>query len=596
MSFRASVSVLLGCNFSSAGKLLEGAERGNARDVKEVLLSKPRLAAFTGFHGTLSALHRAIRNGDEDVCKVILDICRVYSDKQEAKGVSEKNSLLHIVVNQRTNKGLSPLMLACEKGYDHIVSMLIECGADPLAVDMFHCRTCLHYAAIGGHPDCVRMLVSDDVQVQDHGRRCPLRDFVTDDLQVKSAKFIDQRSYGGLTALHFATVAGSLECVQILLRAGAATMVKTDGEAFIGEDYLTPGSSPLHVAVIVGNLGIAHAILQAHAELMSAAGPASGDRHRRPWEGHSRTDIRSMRNSHRRLPFHLARDRGRRTLQHLVDPRVSIDYSLDHVRDTQQGLGTKRLSSICSLVIQKSLLSWLDDFEKEKVSMPSIEEHAPLHACEDEITPAKCEGNSHPDGAESETCLLESGIFMEDGNTSRVMSGRKSQHARHLTSDDVQCKGQKFTEMKLSRVHSDGFLSRMNRTCTDTDSLVGDREVTERGIKWTLLSGLRKNISTANLGELTCDTEFFDRADSSKGKGDLESPLGSCTNSDEHASFLLTDRECGVCLDTAVEVEFQGCRHELCISCARNLTLQDKKPPHCPFCRQLIVGFSPSQH
>jgi hypothetical protein len=279
-----------------------------------------------------------------------------------------------------------------------------------------------------------------------------------------------------------------------------------------------------------------------------------------------------------------------------VDPRISIDYSLDHVRDTQQGLGTKRLSSICSLVIQKSLLSWLDDFEKEKVSMPSIEEHAPLHACEDEITPAKCEGNSHPDGAESETSLLESGRFMEDGNTSRVMSGRKSQHARHLTSDDVQCKGQKFTEMKLSRVHSDGFLSRMSRTCTDTDSLVGDREVTERGIKWTLLSGLRKNISTANLGELTCDTEFFDRADSSKGKGDLESPLGSCTNSDEHTSFLLTDRECGVCLDTAVEVEFQGCRHELCISCARNLTLQDKKPPHCPFCRQLIVGFSPSQH
>ena len=284
-------------------------------------------------------------------------------------------------------------------------------------------------------------------------------------------------------------------------------------------------------------------------------------------------------------------------MQHLVDPRISIDYSLDNVRDTQQGLGTKRLSSICSLVIQKSLLSWLDDFEKEKVNMPSIEENSPLPACENEIKPAEHEGNSQPGVLESRKSPLESGTFMEDGNTSRVMSGRKSQHTRHLTSDDVQCKGQKFNEMKLSRVHSDGFLNRMNLACTDTESLIGDREVTERGIiKWSLLSGLRKNISTANLGELTCDTEFFDRADSSKGKGDLESPLGSCTNSDEHASFLLTDRECGVCLDTAVEVEFQGCRHELCISCARNLTLQDKKPPHCPFCRQLIVGFSPSQH
>lgn len=36
MSLRASMSVVLGFNFSSAGKLLNGAERGNLRDVEEV--------------------------------------------------------------------------------------------------------------------------------------------------------------------------------------------------------------------------------------------------------------------------------------------------------------------------------------------------------------------------------------------------------------------------------------------------------------------------------------------------------------------------------------------------------------------------------
>lgn len=40
-----------------------------------------------------------------------------------------------------------------------------------------------------------------------------------------------------------------------------------------------------------------------------------------------------------------------------------------------------------------------------------------------------------------------------------------------------------------------------------------------------------------------------------------------------------------------VEVAFASCQHKLCLACARNLTQQNKKPPHCPFCRRLVVGF-----
>ena len=40
-----------------------------------------------------------------------------------------------------------------------------------------------------------------------------------------------------------------------------------------------------------------------------------------------------------------------------------------------------------------------------------------------------------------------------------------------------------------------------------------------------------------------------------------------------------------------VEVAFAACQHKLCLECARNLTRQNKKPPHCPFCRRLVVGF-----
>ena len=40
-----------------------------------------------------------------------------------------------------------------------------------------------------------------------------------------------------------------------------------------------------------------------------------------------------------------------------------------------------------------------------------------------------------------------------------------------------------------------------------------------------------------------------------------------------------------------MEVAFAACQHKLCLECARNLTRQAKRPPHCPFCRRLVVAF-----
>ena len=139
-------------------------------------------------------------------------------------------------------------------------------------------------------------------------------------MQVSSCRYVDQRAFGGLTALHFAAVTGSLEAAQALLRAGASLLVKTgegarergqrrqhmclaqaqhaqriaalpgvractsssplcnhppplcavDGEAYIGDEYLVPGSTPLHVAVMVASAPVAHAILQVRAAAAAA--------------------------------------------------------------------------------------------------------------------------------------------------------------------------------------------------------------------------------------------------------------------------------------------------------------------------------------
>lgn len=101
--------------------------------------------------------------------------------------------LLATVLNQRSHKSLTPLMLACEHGHAGVAAFLLREGADPLATDFAHSRTCLHYAAVGGHADCLRLLCSDSALVAGpDGSSRPLRDVVVPDLQVQACRFIDQ--------------------------------------------------------------------------------------------------------------------------------------------------------------------------------------------------------------------------------------------------------------------------------------------------------------------------------------------------------------------------------------------------------------------
>lgn len=441
----------------------------------------------------------------------------------------------------------------------------------------------------------MKLLVSEHTRIEEDGRNFRLRDYLSTDLQVKSAKFIDQRSFGGLTALHFAVVSQNLDCVQILLENGAASMVKTDGEAFIGDSYLTPGSSPLHVAALVGSLPIAHAILQNHAELMSAAGPATGERRRRPWEGHSRTDIRSMRNSHRRLPFHIARERGRRFLQHLLDPRVNVDVALDQARDAQQGLGTKRLSNICALVIQNYLLKWLDDYERQK-----DEENGKHEDATELMSDADLGGSRQPEpdlaNAQKNTTTNSSSsgslrswlgtlYSKKDGKEPSTHSD-SPRHARHATADDVNFDIQvQEAQARMHRVHSESCLTIEKRKRPNRVAFP------DNAVSIGSLCGVAHRLDSGDFEE-DAKNEFLEHEYSEKKCIDSDSMHECSTNSEVCEEPPTYTRECGICLDSIVEVAFKGCGHELCIDCARNLTLQEKRPPQCPFCRQLVTHFT----
>lgn len=68
------------------------------------------------------------------------------------------------------------------------------------------------------------------------------------------------------------TESSSVEKLDFVLKTTfSCCSAASDGEAYIGDEYLVPGSTPLHIAVIIGNLSIIHAILQVGQWLQGGA-------------------------------------------------------------------------------------------------------------------------------------------------------------------------------------------------------------------------------------------------------------------------------------------------------------------------------------
>jgi hypothetical protein len=50
--------------------------------------------------------------------------------------------------------------------------------------------------------------------------------------------------------------------------------------------------------------------------------------------------------------------------------------------------------------------------------------------------------------------------------------------------------------------------------------------------------------------------------------------------------------DCPICMDDLMEVQFEGCGHSLCFSCASSLCMKPKDSIQCPFCRGDVDGIS----
>jgi ankyrin repeat protein len=108
-------------------------------------------------------------------------------------------------VNELDSNQDAPLVMAAYKGFNEIVKLLLEAGADVRAVDPGMKATALHAAAYAGRTEAARLLIEHHIDINKQG------------------------PYNGYTALHDAIWQDNIDIVKLLLAANAdLTLLSND--------------------------------------------------------------------------------------------------------------------------------------------------------------------------------------------------------------------------------------------------------------------------------------------------------------------------------------------------------------------------------
>lgn len=111
-------------------------------------------------------------------------------------------------VNELDSNQDAPLVIAAYKGYNQIVKLLLEAGADVTAVDPGMKATALHAAAYAGRTEAAKLLIDYHIDINKQG------------------------PYNGYTALHDAIWQNNIEIVKLLLAAHAdLSLLSLDGKS-----------------------------------------------------------------------------------------------------------------------------------------------------------------------------------------------------------------------------------------------------------------------------------------------------------------------------------------------------------------------------
>ncbi|GIL80568.1 hypothetical protein Vretimale_16011 [Volvox reticuliferus] len=261
------------------------------------LLSKhPKTASYYNFKDRSSPLLQAAARGHFELVQLILETAVMTEGPERAK---------KICIDHANSKRQTALMVACKHGHPDCVEYLVTNGGDPLLTDERRHNTCLHFAALYGHSECVHKLLGSRAAYRIQGRQVPVAQVPCID-DGATVKFIDRHNGWGLSALHIAVFQGSASTVRALLRHGA------DVESVICASKVenspircAVGSNALHIAALTGNIIMAKLILETQ-------------------ESYPGLELRSRTNAAGLKPHDYAQSARNPVLMHLLDERLPV--------------------------------------------------------------------------------------------------------------------------------------------------------------------------------------------------------------------------------------------------------------------------------
>ncbi|KFK37883.1 hypothetical protein AALP_AA3G041700 [Arabis alpina] len=187
------------------------------------------------------AIHFAAREGQTEVCRYLLEE-------------------LKLDVNTKDEAGDTPLVHAARQGQIATAKYLLEHGADPNIASELG-ATALHHAAGTGEIELMKELLSRGVSVDSESESGTPLIWAAGHDQKDAVEVLlehnanpNAETEDNVTPLLSAVAAGSLACLELLVKAGAKANV------FAG------GATPLHIAADIGDLDLINCLLKAGAD------------------------------------------------------------------------------------------------------------------------------------------------------------------------------------------------------------------------------------------------------------------------------------------------------------------------------------------
>ncbi|KAL6071490.1 Spla ryanodine receptor domain-containing protein, variant 2 [Balamuthia mandrillaris] len=146
------------------------------------------------------------------------------NDEQEDEDEEELILGETSVVNVRSQEKLTPLHLACLKGNLQCVRLLLQNGASTMISDVAQ-RKPIHWAAVGGHTDCILEMIQHLQQLQQQEYEEEEEMIATSGGRQREtadiAKFVNLKDKRHFNPVGLAAAGGHVECVKMLTSYGA---------------------------------------------------------------------------------------------------------------------------------------------------------------------------------------------------------------------------------------------------------------------------------------------------------------------------------------------------------------------------------------